>query len=54
MKRIDTLTVKYHEQVVEVISLNPDEKRLAFENDPRWHVEGFSISPLNKVISIRV
>lgn len=43
---IDRLTVKYHDEVVGVISLTPDDKRLAFEYDPRWLAEGFSISPL--------
>lgn len=46
MKQIDRLTVKYHGEVVGVISLTPDDKRLAFEYDPRWLAEGFSISPL--------
>ena len=43
---IDRLTVKYHGEIVGVISLTPDDKRLAFEYDPRWLAEGFSISPL--------
>lgn len=46
MNRIDRLTVKYHGEIVGVISLTPDDKRLAFEYDPRWLAEGFSISPL--------
>lgn len=46
MKRIDRLTVKYHDDIVGVISLTPDNRRLAFEYDPRWIAEGFSISPL--------
>lgn len=46
MTKIDRLTVKYHEQVVGVISLTPDDKRLAFEYDAHWLAEGFSISPL--------
>ena len=43
---IDRLTVKYHGEIVGVISLTPDDKRLAFEYDSRWLAEGFSISPL--------
>ncbi len=46
MKKIDQLTVKYHNETVGVISLTPDDKRLAFEYNPRWLAEGFSISPL--------
>lgn len=46
MNSIDKLTVKYHGEIVGVISLTPDDKRLAFEYDPRWLAEGFSISPL--------
>ena len=43
---IDRLTVKYHGEIVGVISLTPDDKCLAFEYDSRWLAEGFSISPL--------
>lgn len=46
MKKIDRLTVKYHDEVVGVISLTPDDRRLAFEYDSHWLAEGFSISPL--------
>ena len=46
MNKVDKLTVKYHGESVGVISLTPDDKRLAFEYDPRWLAEGFSISPL--------
>jgi len=46
MNSIEKLTVKYHGEVVGVISLTPDDKCLAFEYDPRWLTEGFSISPL--------
>lgn len=46
MTKIDRLTVKYHEQEVGVLSLTPDDKRLAFEYNARWLAEGFSISPL--------
>lgn len=43
---MDRLTVKYHEEVVGVLSLTPDDRCLAFEYDPHWIAEGFSISPL--------
>lgn len=46
MNKIDRLTVKYHGEVVGTISLTPDDKCLAFEYDPHWIAEGFSISPL--------
>ena len=46
MNNIERLTVKYHGEIVGVISLTPDDKCLAFEYDPRWLAEGFSISPL--------
>ena len=46
MTKIDKLTVKYHEEVVGVISMTPDDKRLAFEYDSHWIADGFSISPL--------
>lgn len=46
MNTIDRLTVKYHGEIVGVISLTPDDKRLVFEYDSHWLAEGFSISPL--------
>ena len=46
MNKIDRLTVKYHDEVVGILSLTPDNKRLAFEYDSHWIAEGFSISPL--------
>ncbi len=46
MNKTDRLTVKYHDNLVGTISLTPDDKRLAFEYDPHWIAEGFSISPL--------
>ena len=46
MTKIDKLMVRYHGEVVGVISLTPDDKRLAFEYDPHWIADGFSISPL--------
>ena len=48
MNNIDRLTVKYHGEIVGVISLTPGDKRLAFEYDPRWLAEGFSSSPLER------
>ena len=46
MTSIDRLTVKYHNHVVGVLSLTPDDKLCAFEYDKEWLVGGFSISPL--------
>ena len=46
MKSIDRLTVKYHNRVVGMLSLTPDDKFCAFEYDKSWLVDGFSISPL--------
>lgn len=46
MIRIDKLTVKYHNRVVGILSLTPDNKLCAFEYDKAWLVDGFSISPL--------
>lgn len=46
MKKIEKLTVKYHGEVVGIISLTPDDKHLAFEYSPQWLTQGFSISPL--------
>ena len=46
MKSIDRLTVKYHNRVVGILSLTPDDKFCAFEYDKSWLVDGFSISPL--------
>lgn len=43
---IDRLTVKYHNEVVGVLSLTPDNRLCAFEYDKTWLVGGFSISPL--------
>ena len=47
MNKIEQLTVKYHDEVVGIISLTPDNKRLAFEYGPHWLAEGFSISPVS-------
>lgn len=46
MNKLDTLIVKYHDIVVGVLSLTPDDKQLVFEYDSHWLAEGFSISPL--------
>lgn len=46
MKKIDKLTVKYHDRMVGVLSLTPDNRLCAFEYDKQWLAEGFSISPL--------
>ena len=46
MKSIDRLTVKYHNRVVGILSLTPDDKFCAFEYDKSWLADGFSISPL--------
>ncbi len=46
MKQIDSLLVKYHNQLVGTLSLSADKKRCAFEYDSHWLAEGFSISPL--------
>lgn len=46
MKGINKLTVKYHSEVVGIITASPNEKQLAFEYTKNWLVDGFSISPL--------
>lgn len=46
MKKIDQLTVKYHDRIVGTLSFVPDNKLCAFEYDKTWLVDGFSISPL--------
>lgn len=46
MKSIDRLTVKYHNGVVGILSLTPEDKFCAFEYDKSWLADGFSISPL--------
>lgn len=45
-KKTERLTVKMHGETVGVISLTPDNRQLAFEYDPSWLAQGFSISPL--------
>lgn len=46
MKRIESLVVKYHHEVVGTLSLNIDGKCCIFEYDKQWLAVGFSISPL--------
>ncbi len=46
MKRIDKLTVKFHDRIVGQMSLTPDRRLCVFEYDPQWLIDGFSISPL--------
>ena len=46
MMKIDRLTVKFHDLVVGLLSLTPDNKLCAFEYDKAWLADGFSISPL--------
>lgn len=46
MRKIDKLTVKYHNRIVGRLSLAPGNKLCAFEYDKEWLVYGFSISPL--------
>ena len=46
MKKIDHITVRYHDRNVGQLSLTPDDKLCAFEYDKQWLADGFSISPL--------
>lgn len=46
MKRIDSLIVKYHQEMVGILSLSVDGKVCTFEYDKQWLSYGFSISPL--------
>lgn len=46
MKKIDKLSVNYHGRRVGTMSLTPDNRLCAFEYDPEWLADGFSISPL--------
>lgn len=43
---IDKLTIKYHDNIVGMLSLTPDDRLCAFEYDRTWLADGFSISPL--------
>ena len=46
MIKIDRLEVKYHDRLVGILSLTPDDRLCAFEYDKAWQADGFSISPL--------
>ena len=46
MKKIERLNVRFHDQLVGVLSLTPDNRLCAFEYDKEWLRTGFSISPL--------
>ena len=46
MMKIEQLNVKYHDRIVGMLSLTPDNKLCAFEYDRSWLADGFSISPL--------
>ena len=46
MKRIESLVVKYHQEVVGTLALSVDGKVCTFEYDRQWLATGFSISPL--------
>ena len=43
---IDKLTVKYHSEVVGLMSLTPDNRLCVFEYSKNWLSGGFSLSPL--------
>lgn len=43
---IDKLTVKYHSEVVGLLSLTPDNRLCVFEYSKNWLSGGFSLSPL--------
>ena len=45
MKKIDRLSVKYHDRNVGTMSLTPDNRLCVFEYDREWLADGFSISP---------
>lgn len=44
--KIDRLIVKFHGEVVGILSLTPDDKLCAFEYDRAWLTHGFSLSLL--------
>lgn len=46
MKKIEKLTVGYHDRIVGTLSLTPDNRLCVFEYSPAWLADGFSISPL--------
>ena len=43
---IDRLTIKYHGEVVGILSLTPDNRLCVFEYSRNWLSHGFSLSPL--------
>lgn len=45
--RVETLQVKYHQEIVGTLSLSADKRLCAFEYDGQWLSRGFSISPLD-------
>ena len=46
MKKVSSLTVKFHNTPVGTLSLAPDGRCCVFEYDKAWLADGFSISPL--------
>ena len=46
MEKIEKLWVKYHDELVGILSLSADQKCCVFEYDQHWLSEGFSLSPL--------
>lgn len=46
MKKIERLSVNYHDRSVGTVSLTPDNRLCVFEYDRGWLSDGFSISPL--------
>ncbi len=46
MRKIEKLTVKFHDTEVGTLSLTHDNKLCAFEYSKQWLKDGFSISPL--------
>lgn len=46
MKRITSVTVKYHNQEVGKLSMTPDNTQCVFQYNRKWTAEGFSISPI--------
>lgn len=46
MGKIERLNVRFHGEIVGILSLTPDNRLCAFEYDKTWLHTGFSISPL--------
>lgn len=46
MRKITSLSVKYHDRPVGTLSLTESDRLCAFEYDRTWLADGFSISPL--------